>query len=83
MDKKSNMVNPIIAAVLSFFIPGLGQIIAGRFKRGIIFLVIAIIIIIFATVIFQSWIVRIIDVLFAVFAAYDAYQMARIQMRRY
>ncbi|SCG85839.1 Region of a membrane-bound protein predicted to be embedded in the membrane [Methanobacterium congolense] len=29
------MVNPIIAAILSFIIPGLGQIIAGETKKGL------------------------------------------------
>ncbi|WNY23544.1 hypothetical protein MmiHf6_08530 [Methanimicrococcus hongohii] len=28
------MANPIIAAVLSLIIPGLGQVYAGQFKRG-------------------------------------------------
>ena len=37
------MVNPIIAAILSFIIPGLGQIIAGETKKGLIFLVVAIV----------------------------------------
>ena len=37
------MVNPIIAAILSFIIPGLGQIVVGDTKKGLIFLVAAII----------------------------------------
>ncbi len=77
------MINPFIAAILSFFIPGLGQVLAGRLKRGIIFFAIDVLIVIIATVIFQHWIVRIFDLLFALFAAYDAYQMARIHIRRY
>lgn len=31
------MANPIIAAVLSFLIPGLGQAYAGDIKKGVIF----------------------------------------------
>ena len=37
------MANPIIAAIASFIIPGLGQIYAGDVKRGIMFLIVAII----------------------------------------
>ena len=71
------MVNAILAAVLSFIIPGLGQAVAGDIKKGVIFLVIAIIIGAIATLIFQHWIVWIIDLAYAVYAAYDAYQMAQ------
>lgn len=71
------MINPIIAAILSFLIPGLGQVLSGNIIRGIIFFVIAILIGIIATVIFQHWIVWIIDFVYAVFAAYDAYNTTR------
>ena len=37
------MVNAILAAILSFIIPGLGQAVAGDVKKGIIFIIIAII----------------------------------------
>lgn len=37
------MANPIVAAIASFLIPGIGQIYAGDIKRGIMFLIIAII----------------------------------------
>jgi TM2 domain-containing membrane protein YozV len=37
------MANAILAAVLSLIIPGVGQIYAGRLKRGIVFLVVAIV----------------------------------------
>ena len=71
------MVNAIIAAILSFLIPGLGQAIAGDIKKGIIFFVVAIVIAAIATLIFRHWIVYIIDILYALYAAYDAYQMAK------
>ena len=38
------MANEILAAILSFFIPGLGQAYAGDIKKGIIFFVIAVVI---------------------------------------
>ena len=34
------MVNAILAGILSFLIPGLGQAVAGDIKKGIIFFVI-------------------------------------------
>ena len=37
------MANPIIAAIASFIIPGIGQIYAGDVKRGIMFIIIVII----------------------------------------
>ena len=43
------MANPILAAILSFILPGIGQIYAGDTQKGIIF----------------------------IYAAYDAYQMAK------
>lgn len=30
------MANPIVAAILSFFIPGLGQLYGGRLMRGVV-----------------------------------------------
>ena len=71
------MVNAILAAVLSFFIPGLGQAVAGDIKKGIIFFVIAIILAAIVSFVFRSWIVNIIGLLYSLFAAYDAYQMAQ------
>ncbi len=71
------MANATLAAILSFIIPGLGQAYAGDIKKGAIYLVIAIVIWIIASLIFRHWVVWIIDVLYALFAAYDAYQMAQ------
>ncbi|KAF5086821.1 hypothetical protein [Methanobacterium aggregans] len=67
------MVNPIIAAILSFIIPGLGQIIAGETKKGLIFLVVAIVLGLLVGAI--SSMIGIISFLFALYAAYDAYQL--------
>lgn len=71
------MVNAILAAILSFFIPGLGQAIAGDIKKGIIFFVIAVIIGIVAGFIFNNWIVWIIGLIYDLYVAYDSYQMAQ------
>ena len=68
-------MNAILAAILSFIIPGLGQAVSGDIKKGVIFFVIAVIMGIIALFIFQSWVVNIINLAIAVYAAYDAYQM--------
>ena len=73
------MVNAILAAVLSFFIPGLGQAVAGDIKKGIIFFVIAIILAAIVSFVFRSWIVNIIGLLYSLYAAYDAYNMASLR----
>ncbi|MBQ9025862.1 MAG: hypothetical protein IJ104_05735 [Methanobrevibacter sp.] len=71
------MVNAILAAILSFFIPGLGQAVAGDIKKGIIFFVVALIIGAIAGLIFNNWIVWIISIIYGLYAAYDAYQMTQ------
>lgn len=70
-------MNPIIPAILSFLIPGLGQAIEGDIKKGIIMFVGAIILAIIASLIFRHWLVYIIDIIYALYAAYDAYMMAQ------
>lgn len=71
------MANAILSAILSFIIPGLGQVINGEIPRGIILFVLAVIMGLIATFIFQSWIVYIIDILISLYAAYDAYMIAK------
>ncbi len=71
------MANGILAAILSFIIPGLGQAYAGDIKKGVIFFIIAVVIGLIATFVFRSWIVYLIDVIYALYVAYDAYQMTQ------
>jgi len=69
------MVNAILAAIASLIIPGLGQLLAGDAKKGIIFFVIAIILgILVNFVLVWIWILSLV---FALYAAYDAYLMAK------
>ena len=70
------MLKAIICAILSFFIPGLGQVIAGDIQKGIILFVVALIVGILAAFVFKEWIVYIINLLISLYAAYDAYMMA-------
>lgn len=75
MEEKYMMA--IISAILSFIIPGLGQVINGDIKKGIILFVLALIMGIIAGWIFRTWIVYIIDLFIALYAAYDAYITAQ------
>lgn len=69
-------MHPLLAAILSFIIPGLGQAVAGDIKKGIIYFVIMLIIAAIASLIFRSWFAWIIGFIYALYTAYDAYQMA-------
>lgn len=69
------MANGILAAILSFIIPGLGQAYAGDIKKGIIFFIAVILIIFIATFVFRMWIIYILSLIISLYAAYDAYQM--------
>ena len=71
------MANGILAAILSFIIPGLGQAYAVDIKKGVIFFIIAVVIALIATFVFRTWIVYLIDVIYALYVAYDAYQMTQ------
>ena len=67
------MVSPIVAAIISFFFPGIGQIIQGETQKGAIMFVVYIVInIISLYVLAIFWIVSLI---YAIYAAYDAYKM--------
>lgn len=71
------MVSPIVAAIISFFLPGIGQIIQGDTKKGIIMFVIALIIGTLTATVLGS-IGSIISLIYAIYAAYDAYNMEEI-----
>ncbi|MDO5831668.1 MAG: hypothetical protein Q4Q14_02420 [Methanobrevibacter sp.] len=53
------MVHPIISAILSLIISGLGQVINGEVKRGIILFVLAVVMASLAALVFKNWIVTI------------------------
>ena len=72
------MVNAILAAILSFFIPGLGQALAGDIKRGVILFVIAIVLGLILGYLFGTGIITIIiGLIYDLYAAYDAYKLAQ------
>lgn len=70
------MANAILAAILSFLIPGLGQAYAGDIKKGVIFFVIALVLGLILWFIFGTGtITYIVALIYDLYAAYDAYQM--------
>lgn len=69
------MANPILAAILSFLIPGLGQIYAGDMQKGLIFIVIWVVLLIVGF--FTAFLTTIINLIFSIYAAYDAYKLAQ------
>lgn len=71
------MVNAILAAVASFLIPGLGQVLAGNIRKGLTFFVILLIIIAIGTFIFNSWVIYLVDIIYSVYVALDAFKMAK------
>ena len=71
-----NMLKAIICAILSFFIPGLGQVIAGDLENGIILFVVWLIVGLLAAIVFRQWLVHIINLLISLYAAYDAFNLA-------
>lgn len=66
------MKNPGLAAILSFFIAGIGQIYNGQFAKGILFMIIQAINALLCFVIIGF----ITGPITALFAAYDAYKSA-------
>jgi TM2 domain-containing membrane protein YozV len=71
------MVNPIVAAILSLIIPGLGQIIARETKRGLIFLVVLVILCALYLGMNMNIILSVLIIVLSIYSAYDAYQIAK------
>jgi len=82
------MASPILAAILSFFIPGLGQFYAGHFLRGVGVFVISLILgavgavgifgLIIGSIIILilTLILPLVAFIFWIWNIYDAYQLA-------
>ncbi|KZX12998.1 hypothetical protein [Methanobrevibacter oralis] len=68
------MVSPIVAAIISFFLPGIGQIVQGETKKGAIMFVGAIIISCILVMLLGT-IGQIIYLIYPLYTAYDAYNM--------
>ena len=75
------MANKYLAAILSFIIPGLGQAYAGDIKKGIVYFLVASVALGIIGTFFVDSVLNhfyyIINVLIDIYAAYDAYLMAK------
>ena len=75
------MANKYLAAVLSFFVPGLGQAYVGNYKKAIFYFLVAFVSLgiignVFVDSVLNSF-YYIIDILIAIYIAYDAYLLAK------
>ncbi len=71
------MANPILALVISFFLPGIGTVYAGNVMKGIIIFVVALILGALATVFLLGIIAYILYVIVWLYGMYDAYTTAQ------
>ena len=75
------MANKYIAAIMSFFIPGLGQAYAGNVKKGIAYFIVAFITLGIVGMVFVDSVLTsfyyIINILIQIYATYDSYLMAK------
>ncbi len=71
------MANPIIAAILSFFIPGLGQLLSKKILKGILFFILLFIInyLLWILMPITMGISSYFAILYNVYVAYDAYHL--------
>ena len=75
------MTNKYLATILSFIIPGVGQAYAGDIKKGIAYFLVAFVALSIVGNVFVDNITHsfyyIINILISIYAAYDAYLMAK------
>ncbi|OWT33593.1 hypothetical protein BGI41_01530 [Methanobrevibacter sp. 87.7] len=69
------MVSKALAGIISFFLPGMGQLIQGDSKNGFLVFVLTIIIFGILYYITAAWIAELVWFIIGIFAAYLAYQM--------
>ena len=63
------MVSPIVAAIISLFLPGIGQVVQGETQKGIIMFVAAIVI----SIILAYALGTIGNIIYLIYGVYDAY----------
>ena len=71
------MANPILALIISFFLPGIGTVYAGNKMKGIIIFIIAVILGVLAGIFLLGIIAYILYVLVWLYGMYDAYTTAK------
>ena len=70
------MANPILALIISFFLPGIGTVYAGNIMKGIITFIVAVILGALATIFLLGIIAYILYVIVWLYGMYDAYTTA-------
>lgn len=71
------MANPILALIISFFLPGIGTVYAGNIMKGLIIFVVALILGALATLFVIGIIPWIIYIIVWLYGMYDAYTTAQ------
>ncbi|HML04855.1 MAG TPA: hypothetical protein VK426_03675 [Methanobacterium sp.] len=69
------MANPILALIISFFLPGIGSVYAGKVMMGIVIFIIALIL--GASTLFLGIIGYILYLIVWIYGMYDAYTTAK------
>lgn len=70
------MANPILALIISFFLPGIGTLYAGNIMKGIIIFIVAVILGALATIFLLGIIAYILYIIVWLYGMYDAYTTA-------
>lgn len=70
------MANPILALIISFFLPGIGTIYAGNIIKGIIIFILALILGSLATIFLVGIFAYILYIILWLYGMYDAYTLA-------
>ena len=70
------MANPILALIISFFLPGIGTVYAGDIMKGIIIFIVAVILGALATIFLLGIIAYILYIIVWLYGMYDAYTTA-------
>ena len=72
------MASPIIALIISFFLPGIGTVYAGNIMKGIIIFIIALILGVLAGIFLLGIVAWILYVIVWLYGMYDAYTTASV-----
>jgi TM2 domain-containing membrane protein YozV len=70
------MANPILALIISFFLPGIGTVYAGDIIKGIVIFIVAVILGALATLFLLGIVAYILYVIVWLYGMYDAYTTA-------
>jgi TM2 domain-containing membrane protein YozV len=71
------VANPILALIISFFLPGIGTVYAGKVMMGIVIFVVALILGALATIFLLGIIAYVLYLIVWIYGMYDAYTTAK------